>query len=776
MTNLVVHQDSSGSAAVVPGFLDRGSAFGTSGSVQFGLKDLARAILRHRTMLLIVVGLTTGATLIWQLTAPRQYSATANVQVELIDDVGTNQADVQAKNVQRIANEVKLYRSRAVAEQVAEDLSNEDLDRVIRSVDRVPKGPRSQRVAAATSTIQDMMGVQAEEGSDLIEVTAVARSPKVAALIANAYPVANAKLKTEKNNDRRSALLKSLESERMKRAQQAADAAKNLADFRLNNNMFVGSGTIEDLQQINRIAAEAASAVAMRAGSAAQSSGIARAAQMNTTANATSPVLQALERQEAELSAEYARMSPTFGSNHPDMVRLTSQLSEVRRDVASERARAQSIATQVVNAEAARMTQLARSDADRDGARAGQLEGVVGRLTSRARNNTANTVKLEELDRAAEVSAKAFNEIAERISLVRSEMLVGGLTSTLISPAIANDDPISPLPVKMTVVAFLASGLLGLLLVFAREITDDKLRTISQMRRLFSLPTFGMLPILSDGVSDKIEESPVISDPQSLYAEVARSTLVEVNAIAQSKQCQSVLITSPLPGDGKSVVTLTLAAAAMVMGKRVAIVDLDLRKASILQRIHRGLNSPELLDVLRGQVDLKSLGGPDASSGSLPAQYNEPEFDLRRLTLLSATTPVSEPAALLTSGCIHRLINDLKMRHDIVLINAPATLAVRDARTMCEFADDTVVVARWGLTTIDQMAATLEMLGQDRIAGVIFNQVDYAEHARRRYGDSIEFYMHAADYYRAPVPIHWRPVERLRRMFQRRSTLGADFA
>ncbi|MBB3862570.1 uncharacterized protein involved in exopolysaccharide biosynthesis/Mrp family chromosome partitioning ATPase [Novosphingobium hassiacum] len=766
MSDLVIQRGRAGRGRLVRASASPVDAFNTSNE-QFGLKDLLRVIVRHRAMLLIVVGFSTLATLAWQLTAQDKYSATANVQVELIDDVGTNQADVQAKNVQRIANEVKLYRSRAVAEKVAEDLSDKDLNRVLKGAGSDPDGSRDKRIALATSAIQDMMSIQAEEGSDLIEVTAVARTPKVAALIANSYPLANAALKNEKNNGRRGDLLASLNSERKKRAKQAAEAAEALADYRLSKGMFVGSGTAEDLQQINRIAAEAASAQAMRAGSAAQSAAVARAAQINTTANATSPVLQALERQEADLAAEYARLSPTYGENYPEVARLTAQLGEVRRRISGERERAVSIAAQVANTEAARLTQMSRGEANRDAARAGQLEGIVGRLTSLARNNTANTVQLEELDRAANVSAKAYTEIAERISQVRSEMLVGGVTSTLISPAIANDDRVSPTPLKMTVLAFMASSLLGLLLVFARELMDDKLRTVSQVRRLFSLPTFGMLPILSDGGTDKFEDSPVIADPQSLFAEVARSSLAEVSALAPKDKSQSVLITSPLPGDGKSVVTLTLAAAAMVMGKRVVIVDLDLRKASILQQIHRELNSPELLDVLRGKVDLKSLSGPASRSADMPANYGESEIDFQRLTLLSTTSPISQPAALLASGRIHRLIEDCKARYDLVLINAPATLAVRDARTMCEFADETVIVARWGVTTIDQMRATLELLGQENIAGVLFNQVDYAEHARRRYGDSIEFYIHAADYYQPPEPARWGSIARIRKAFGR---------
>jgi Mrp family chromosome partitioning ATPase/uncharacterized protein involved in exopolysaccharide biosynthesis len=646
-------------------------------------------------------------------------------------------------------------------------VSDKDLNRIITLAGARPSGTRGNKVAVATPIIQNMMGIQADEGSDLIEVTAVARDPNVAALLANGYPVAIAKLKDDKNNGRRNLLLAALNAERDKRAKQAAEAAKNLATYRLSNDMLVGSGTIEDLQQINRIGAEAASAIAMRAGSSAQSAGVARAAQMTTTANATSPVLQSLERQEADLGAEYARLSATYGSNYPDVARLTAQLEQVRADVTRERERAIGVAAQVAGTEAARMTQLARSEADREAARAGQLQGIVGRLTSKARNNTGNTVQLEELDRAAEVSAKAYNEIAERISQVRSEMLVGGVTSTLISPAVATGDPVSPTPLKMTVLALLGSSFLGMLLIFAREIMDDKLRTVAQMRRLFSLPTFGMLPDLTDGVSEKLEDSPVISDPQSLFAEVARSSLVEVSALAPPGKSQSILVTSPLPGDGKSVVTLTLAAAAMVMGKKVVIVDLDLRRASILQKIHRELHSPELLDVLKGHVDLKAISAQNAEQAHPPAQFGEADVDLSRLTLLSATRPVSEPAALLTSGRIHRLIDDLKLRYDIILINAPATLAVRDARTMCEFTDETVIVARWGVTTIDQMRATLELLGRDSVAGVMFNQVDYAEHARRRYGDSIEYYMHAADYYRPPVSRLRGSFARLRRLFGR---------
>lgn len=735
---------------------------------QFGVQEILRLITRHRGLLLTVVAVTSLATLIWQLTVPTLYRSTATVKVELIDNVGTNQADVQARNSQRIANEVKLYRSRATAERVARDLDVWNRPNVDQELGLKLQGTKDQKIAQARATLGRMLSVEAEEGSDLIEVSVTARSPEFAALAANQFPVAVQALKEAKNLERRQQLLVTLSRDRDVLATQATEASRKLADFRLKNQMLVGSETAETLQQINRVAAEAASAAALRAASAAESAGVARAAGMRSTAGATSPVLQSLERQEAEVAADYARLSQTYGPGHSDIIRLSGQLAEIRESKNREQARALAVASAVTGAESARMAQLARSEAAGTAARAGVLGGTVAALTGKANRNLMNSVELDVLQRQANQATKAYNDVADRIDLVRSEMRVGGVSSTNISPAVANDNPVAPSPFKMTALALVGSGILGMLLVFGREMLDDKLRTVAQMRRLFGLSTFGMLPLIREGISAKLNESPVISQPQSLFAEVARSTAVEVGALRRGDEPQSVLITSPLPGDGKSVVALTLAAAAMTMGRRVAILDLDLRKASILQMVQRDLDAPDLLDVLKGHIDIKKLAAPAGVEPAMPAIWEgDSQIDASRFLLLSASKPVQEPAALLNSGRMQRLIEELKTQFDLIVVNAPATLAVRDARAMCEFTDDTIVVARWGRTTIDQMRATLELLGPDNVAGAVFDQVDYAEHAKRRYGDSIEFYCESSDYYTGYIPGQDGLVPRIRRWFSR---------
>ncbi|MHA7819581.1 MAG: GumC family protein [Erythrobacter sp.] len=736
----------------------------------FGLVDLIRTFERHKALVLSIVAVVTLGTLAWQLLSPSLYRSTASIKVELIDDMGTNQADVLTRNAQRIANESKLYRSRNSAQHVITNLDLLNNPDFLDEMGGAPSGDETIRMSAAVSKLLDMTSVSSEENSDLIELSAVSRSPELAALIANSFPEAVGDQRRARDLERREQLIEELGAERDLRMERALAAANNLAEFRVENRMLVGAGGAEDLAQINRIASEAASAIAMGSGSAAQSAGIARAAGISSTAGATSAAVQQLQRQEAQLSAQVASLSQTYGSGYPELARVQSELQNVRSDLAREQDAARRAAQEQANAEAARMRQMAQADAARDSARAGQLQSAVASLTSQAYQNAANTPLLQELEREALATAAAVSEIADQITQVQSEQLVEGVSSNIISPATPNGEAFSPSPVKTTLVALIGASVLSLMLAFMIDLLDDRLRTVAQIRKYFGLPVFGMLPDISGGISSKLRESPVFGAPQSLFAEVARSIYSETRALVPRGQSQSVLITSPLPGDGKSAIALTMAAAAVAMGNRAVILDLDLRRSGILQRIQEDIDAPELMDLVRGNIDLHALLAPpvededEAKETGKDLVHESGTSDaLSRFMLFSASQPVAEPAAVLSSSRFQELVNELKTRFDLVVVNAPATLAVRDARSMTDYTDHTILVAKWGETKIEQMRATLELLGSSKVAGCVYNQVDYAEHARRKYGDSIQFYFDAADYFDGPMPAKLSLRERLAR-------------
>lgn len=742
---------------------------------QLGLTDLIRTFERHRLLVLGIVLAVAAGTLVWQLTSPKLYRARANIQVELIDETGTNQADALAKNSQRLANESKLYGSRTSAHKVIEKLNLLENPLFLRQMGGKPTGTEAEQMSKAVTALLATTDIESEDGSDLIEFFATARSPELAAEIANTFPEAVRDLKRLRDSKRRRELMTDLETERKDRMARAVESAEELAKFRVANRMLVGAGGVEDLAQINRISTEAASASALGSGSAAQSAGIAQAAGLSSTLGATSAAVQQLQRQEAELSAENARLSQTYGSGYPELARVQTELQSVRGSLAREQEAARRTAQAQANVEGERMRQLARAEAAGNAARAGQLQAVVASMTSRAFTNTANTPLLEHLEREAITTAAAVASISEQMNRVESEKLVEGVSSNIISPATPNSDAISPAPLKTTAVAVLGAGILAMIIAFVIDLLDDRLRTTAQIRKYFGLPVFGMFPELSEGISTNLRESPVIAEPHSIFAEVARSVYSEIRSLMPLNQSQSVLVTSPMPGDGKSVTALTIAAAALTMGKRAVILDLDLRRSGILQKIQQDMNAPELFDVIRGSVDLHALIAPPDDNDELLLEsgfeiMHQPDADimLSRFMLLSASQPISEPSSILNSSRFHQMVLDLKKQFDIVIVNAPAVLAVRDARSMCDYTDDTIIVVKWGETNIDQVRATLELLGSGNVAGCVFNHVDYADHARRKYGDSLQFYHEAADYFSGEIPARLTLRKQIRRLFMRK--------
>lgn len=702
---------------------------------QLSPQHIWNLIRRHATLITGIVAVCVTVVLITQLRQNDVFEATATVQVELNDSSGNNQADA-ARNLQRVANEARIYRSSALAEEVVKDLA---LD-----TNSVFTGNRPMTVQAAARQLSNQTRVISTNDSDFIDIAVRSPSPQLAQRIANQYVDSLRELRQERRQTWRDKLLRDIAVERERLAAELGTAEKAVADFRRDNSMLIGAGGAEDYQQINRLAAEAASAAAMQSASAVRSAGVSSAAQARTSVGATSPVLQQLERERVALAQQRSDLAVSLGSAHPKMQRLEAQISQVDADMARVQSAVVAAESARNAADAAREQRLASGEAGAEQARAGSLQARVRQLTERAFASNRANVDLAVLDRRVEVARQAYLTTAQRAQTIRAELDTTGINSTMVSAATVPTTPIAPTPKKAVLAALVGSFLLAVLLVLVIEVFDNRLRTSDQLYNLFGLPTFAMLPKLSNPLPEEMERNPVLTDPQSLYAEVARALAHEVADLARGAGTQSVLVTSPLPGDGKSSVSLTLAAAASALGKRAVVVDLDLRRTGtgVLRSIQSNSNGPSLLDYLAGRSELPDLL-PAPSSGETNPDAEEAG---PMPVVLSTPVRVPDPAALIRGSQITRLLHDLRDRFDLIVINAPAVLAVHDARTLSSVADSTLMVVRWGGTTVGQMSAAMQML-QNSATGAVINQVDYREHARRRYGGAVDYYMGAASYY-----------------------------
>ena len=125
-----------------------------------------------------------------------------------------------------------------------------------------------------------------------------------------------------------------------------------------------------------------------------------------------------------------------------------------------------------------------------------------------------------------------------------------------------------------------------------------------------------------------------------------------------------------------------------------------------------------------------------------------------------------DPGSLIASPRLPEMVDALREHYDFVILNAPPILPVRDAKTLTEYADSTLLVLRWGYTNPEAARVAMETFERP-IAGAVINMIDYPAHARRRYGDVIHHMTNLTEYYDADDLDRASWADRLRRKWRR---------
>jgi len=279
---------------------------------------------------------------------------------------------------------------------------------------------------------------------------------------------------------------------------------------------------------------------------------------------------------------------------------------------------------------------------------------------------------------------------------------------------------------------------LGVGLAIILENLNSTMRTPQEVWRAVAVPTIGVVPHLKrlrrsayvNGTqwlaSPKADASPPLSrdliathHPFSLVSEFYRSTRTSILLSQAENPLRVVLLTSASPQDGKTVTTLNLAITLAQSGRKVIVLDADLRKGNCHTLLglynHRGLTS-----VLTGKLPLEDCIQATAVHG---------------LSLVARGSMVHNPAELLGSSDMTQILGVLRERFDLVLIDAPPAIAVADAAVLSTQCDGVLLVLRANKTTSTaarRLIEGLEMVGAP-ILGVVLNAFDirnpeYAEY------------------------------------------------
>ena len=280
----------------------------------------------------------------------------------------------------------------------------------------------------------------------------------------------------------------------------------------------------------------------------------------------------------------------------------------------------------------------------------------------------------------------------------------------LVAPAPLPTSPSNPKPARDAALGLVVGLALGLGIALLRERLDDRTAGRDELGRELGAPVIAVVPKVEGWRRKKTTRLVARDAPMSVAAESYRTARANLEFLAATHGTKTIVVTSAYLGEGKSATTANLAVTLAQTGKRVVAMSCDLRKP----RLHRffGItNEPGLADLLVGWASIEQV-----------ALRSEPSS----LRVLASGSIPPNPAELLGSEQMAKLLEALREITDYIVIDTPPVLAVSDALILARLADGVIVVADAASTTRVALAQTREQLEQigSKIIGAIYNNFD----------------------------------------------------
>lgn len=277
---------------------------------------------------------------------------------------------------------------------------------------------------------------------------------------------------------------------------------------------------------------------------------------------------------------------------------------------------------------------------------------------------------------------------------------------SIVTPAIAPTTPSSPNVRLSLVLGFLGGTALGAVVAFVRSILDTRVRGEADLRRISNAPLLGGISFDADAT-----QNPLITQtaPQSPRAESFRQLRTNLQFAHVSHESNTVLVTSSLPGEGKSTTATNLAIALAQAGQSVALVDADLRRPMVAEYLGLERNVG-LTTVLVGRTDLEDALQP---------------WGQDNLYVLASGEVPPNPSELLGTASMRELLNRLENTFDAVVIDAPPLLPVTDSAVLAQIVGGVVLVVgsqKVRSTDLEKSFAALEMVDA-ALLGVVLNRL-----------------------------------------------------
>jgi succinoglycan biosynthesis transport protein ExoP len=587
------------------------------------------------------------------------------------------------------------------------------------SVGRVVR-PVADDVALAVAGAMD---VRRRGMSYVVEVTAESESPERAAEMANG--LSNIYLKTLSEarydaSEKANGWLRDRLDELKDEVQQKQAAA---TQYRAQRNLLTAQGVSLVEQQLAQIQS---SLLVTRAEYAQKRAEYDLLADMSrkggsiASINSSDDAMRDFRAKEAEVAQRIADLASRYGPNHP-------ALHQAKEEKAALDSR--------IKDEMQRSAAKSKIESDSLGARMNKQEAELASLRGDLVSGNFDQVRLDALQTDAQTAQSVYESFLQRYHEIARQGTMTGVGARLLSPARPPAIAASPhllLNGALSVAAGLILAFLAGLLVERFRGTVETTEEVEQRvgaRALVAIPSLKTRDLNHMPARNRTPTAYLLTKRMSQFAEAFRVLQASI-LLANQPANKVVAITSAMPGEGKTTLSVGLARVAAMGGQKAIVVDCDIRMRSVNTVL--GIDPSEgLQQVLSGERHWRDVVGCDEQSGAhvLPAS--------------GLTTK-----DLFSGGAMEQLIEDLRKQYDLVVLDCAPIFAVADTRVIASIADAVVVAARARKTPARALAAAiaqLEIAGA-RVLGVALNRVD-TRSGRRSFYDGLYYSKAFSGYY-----------------------------
>jgi capsular exopolysaccharide synthesis family protein len=558
------------------------------------------------------------------------------------------------------------------------------------------------------------------------------KSAAVANELANEYLESQAERKLEASQHA-SEWLRGRLQELRKDLIEAEEAVGQFRDREGFTKGTQGSVTEQQISEINArlVAAEADYSRAAARLHAAQQSAVNVDRVDGAPEVLSSPVILALRSEEAKLITRLASVSEVYGQSHPKIAEVQAQLRELRQSMRTE---AQKIVSN--------LALEARVSRDR-------ITNITQMLDNlRNHNSTRNQaeVHLRELEREADARRQSYMSLLARQQEISAQESFQVPDAVIIGKAQISLQPSFPRIKLVTAAGGFISLLLGALIILLIEGHRKGVFSKEQIEWVSGLPVLSIVPSVRKRLTGGLPALASALDGEgSLRQGAARALFAAMssgprgagaNALVEDcGRAKVILVTSALPGEGKSTCAAAIALKAAQAGKKCVVLDCDFRRRG-LEELFGEPNREGLLQVLSGERMLQDVtckfdpsGLHFISSGATAGIYGS---DHRRRRAVNDQLP------FLFGPPMQRLVDSLRGEFDLVVIDTPPVMATDDGLALSQIADETMLIVQWRETRVDVVLAAMRQLRASgaNVRGVVLSQVDARQYAKYGFVDS----------------------------------------